>query len=74
MQTDSEDPWEVDEKHLLVNEDEILGAGAFAIVCKGYLAGMRPMRGMSWRFGTLKKKTNEVAVKRLKKHADEYFR
>ncbi|KAH7699313.1 Protein F09A5.2, partial [Aphelenchoides avenae] len=73
-QLDSIDPWEVDEKHLLVNEDEILGAGAFAIVCKGYLAGRKPMRGTSWRFNSLKKRTNEVAVKRLKKHADEYFR
>lgn len=65
------DPCEVDEKRLMVNEDEVLGSGAFAVVCKGCLRGptLPGERTQSTSY-----RMNEVAVKMLKKQAADYFR
>lgn len=55
----------------MVNEDEVLGSGAFAVVCKGCLRGptLPGERTQSTSY-----RMNEVAVKMLKKQAADYFR
>ncbi|CAL2051410.1 unnamed protein product [Caenorhabditis brenneri] len=69
------DVWEIDTKNLLVQEDHLLGNGAFANVYKGILKGKIPLLVINNSLNmTVESENNghfDAAVKKLPAHADE---
>ncbi|EFP03664.1 hypothetical protein CRE_19245 [Caenorhabditis remanei] len=69
------DIWEIDTKNLLVQEDHLLGNGAFANVFKGIVKGKIPLLVVNNSLNmTVESENNghyEAAVKKLPAHADE---
>ncbi|CAJ0595773.1 unnamed protein product [Cylicocyclus nassatus] len=73
------DPWEIDPSNLYVNENDILGNGAFAVVLKGTLKGKIPLLVINSRLNMFSEHVQEngaceVAVKRLPSHANDQNR
>ncbi|ULT84184.1 hypothetical protein L3Y34_013075 [Caenorhabditis briggsae] len=70
------DIWEIDTKNLLVQEDHLLGNGAFANVFKGIVKGKIPLLVVNNSLNMIVESENngghfEAAVKKLPAHADE---
>ncbi|NP_001360730.1 Putative tyrosine-protein kinase F09A5.2 [Caenorhabditis elegans] len=69
------DIWEIDTKNLLVQEDHLLGNGAFANVYKGIVKGKIPLLVVNNSLNmTVESENNghyEAAIKKLPAHADE---
>ncbi|EYC00782.1 hypothetical protein Y032_0113g403 [Ancylostoma ceylanicum] len=73
------DPWEVSLSNLYINENEILGNGAFAVVLKGTLKGKIPLLVANPRLNMFSEHVQEggaieTAVKRLPSHANDQNR
>ncbi|CAI2355870.1 unnamed protein product [Caenorhabditis sp. 36 PRJEB53466] len=69
------DVWEIDTKNLLIQEDHLLGNGAFANVFKGIVKGKIPLLIVNNSLNLIVESENnghfEAAVKKLPAHADE---
>lgn len=69
------DVWEIDTKNLLVQEDHLLGNGAFANVYKGIVKGKIPLLVVNNSLNMVVESENnghfEAAIKKLPAHADE---
>uniref|UniRef100_A0A8R1DGG8 Protein kinase domain-containing protein n=1 Tax=Caenorhabditis japonica TaxID=281687 RepID=A0A8R1DGG8_CAEJA len=69
------DVWEIDTKNLLIQEDHLLGNGAFANVFKGIVKGKIPLFIVNNSLNLIVESENnghfDAAVKKLPAHADE---